>query len=93
MEFLSIQTFACRENVSVWTEHQTDKTGSDILERFKTLPCAHSLNVNRLFVGCSEQLLKGTGSESGSLNAHVEILLNKKDNVDYPCEKSSIRRL
>ena len=25
MKFLSRQTFACRENVSVWTERQTDK--------------------------------------------------------------------
>ena len=33
MEFLSRQTFACRENVSVWTERQTDnEIGNDILE-------------------------------------------------------------
>ena len=32
MEFLSRQTFACRENVSVWTERQTEKIGNDILE-------------------------------------------------------------
>jgi hypothetical protein len=32
MEFLCRQTFACRENVSVWTGRQTDKIGNDILE-------------------------------------------------------------
>ena len=32
MEFLSRQSFASRENVSVWTELQADKIGNDILE-------------------------------------------------------------
>ena len=32
MELLSRQTIACLENVSVWTECQTDKIGNDILE-------------------------------------------------------------
>jgi hypothetical protein len=31
-EFLSRPTLAWRENVSVWTERQTDKIGNDILE-------------------------------------------------------------
>jgi hypothetical protein len=38
MEFLSKQTFTCRENVSVWTERQTDKIGNDILDENVTLP-------------------------------------------------------
>ena len=46
MEFLSRQTFASRENVSVWTERQTDKSENDILLETLgnvKLPCAHSL--------------------------------------------------
>ena len=45
MEFLSRQTFASRENVSVWTERQTDKIGNDILE---TSPCGQSFKLTKL---------------------------------------------
>ena len=38
MEFLSRQTFACRENGSVWTERQTDKIGKNIFHA-----CNHML--------------------------------------------------
>jgi hypothetical protein len=43
------KTFACRENVSVWTELQTDKIGNDILETLGNVTvCTLSLFTNSL---------------------------------------------
>jgi hypothetical protein len=47
MEFLSRQTFACIEDVSVLTERQTDKIGNDILETLENVTvCTYSLKIN-----------------------------------------------
>ena len=52
MKFLSRQTIACRENVSIWTERQTVKTGNNILERLGNVTvCVHIVLDNLLQTG------------------------------------------
>jgi hypothetical protein len=52
MDFLSRQIFAYRENVSVWTQRQTDKIGNDILETLGNITvqsgCRHGVQQEQL---------------------------------------------
>ena len=68
MEFLWRQTIACRENVTVWTERQTDKIRNDTFRNARKRYRVHIVSEDELYVflvamSCKEKIKRSFVSE------------------------------